>query len=461
MRADTVMQIMPSAFKKNVPKLLLCLIFCSTVTAPASAQNEENRERLGPEAASFEPHFFSIDSAFVQIDILYRIRYDFFVFTYDISSPENFKGGGNLSIELLDSSEASVVRRFISLDLTTENNSSQNLREKYYEGGVSFSVHPGRYRVVYHLEDKESQREYSDSKRVILVPKFSSSRSVQSSFVFVEPVDSLKPTTVFTPYDIGDNIVFGDNAGVMFAARTGFQPAEIHYTLLRITGDDNTSEPVQRDTTLFLSYEDGMRPKLQPLDSGTVKYVPARDSTTSLAYFTVPTAHLEQGRYSAAFYFTSGDTARIRKEFFIRWVNMPFSLTDLDFAVRAMKYITTDSEYDDLQSGGRSARIKKFENFWKRRDPTPSTAYNEMMAEYFRRVDYAFSQYRTFKQENGALTDRGRIYILYGKPSSIDRTLEPGEAPKEIWTYSSLKKEFVFEDPSRQGNYRLTSTGDQ
>ena len=80
------------------------------------------------------------------------------------------------------------------------------------------------------------------------------------------------------------------------------------------------------------------------------------------------------------------------------------------------------------------------------------------MTEYFRRVDYAFSNFRTLKEENGVLTDRGRIYILYGKPTSIERSLAPGGPPRELWTYASLNKEFIFEDPSRQGNYKLTAT---
>jgi GWxTD domain-containing protein len=82
-----------------------------------------------------------------------------------------------------------------------------------------------------------------------------------------------------------------------------------------------------------------------------------------------------------------------------------------------------------------------------------------MMTVYFQRVDYAFANFRTLKEENGALTDRGKIYILYGKPSNVERSLAPGGPPKETWTYGSLNREFIFEDPSRQGNYKLIASG--
>jgi len=81
------------------------------------------------------------------------------------------------------------------------------------------------------------------------------------------------------------------------------------------------------------------------------------------------------------------------------------------------------------------------------------------MTVYFQRVDYAFVTFRTLKEENGVLTDRGRIYILCGKPTKIERSLAPGGPPKEIWTYASLNKEFIFEDSSRQGNYKLIASG--
>ncbi|MCX6136970.1 MAG: GWxTD domain-containing protein, partial [Ignavibacteriales bacterium] len=62
---------------------------------------------------------------------------------------------------------------------------------------------------------------------------------------------------------------------------------------------------------------------------------------------------------------------------------------------------------------------------------------------------------RTIKNDNGVATDRGRVSILYGSPSTVERSLDPGKAPREIWKYPSLGKTFVFEDQTRQGDYTL------
>ncbi|HAP35347.1 MAG TPA: hypothetical protein DCQ28_05175 [Bacteroidetes bacterium] len=134
---------------------------------------------------------------------------------------------------------------------------------------------------------------------------------------------------------------------------------------------------------------------------------------------------------------------------------MPVSLYDLDLATEPLQFILTKDVYSELRRGGRETRIRKFDEFWKKKDTTPFTAYNEVMHEFYRRVDFSFTAFRTMREMNGAITDRGRIYILFGKPTSTERTLSPGGSPKEIWNYNSINKIFTFEDPSKQGNYKL------
>jgi GWxTD domain-containing protein len=53
------------------------------------------------------------------------------------------------------------------------------------------------------------------------------------------------------------------------------------------------------------------------------------------------------------------------------------------------------------------------EMFWKARDATPGTAQNEYRMEYYLRRGYAEAHY------DGARTDRGRIYLLLGKPAEV------------------------------------------
>ena len=97
-----------------------------------------------------------------------------------------------------------------------------------------------------------------------------------------------------------------------------------------------------------------------------------------------------------------------------------------------------------------------FFQFWKKRDPTPETEYNELMEEYFGRVDYT-NEYFDASWRPGWETDLGMIYILFGTPDEIQRTnpRSSSSAVYQIWYYYRVNKQFVFKDQNGFGDYRL------
>ena len=113
------------------------------------------------------------------------------------------------------------------------------------------------------------------------------------------------------------------------------------------------------------------------------------------------------------------------------------------------------------------------ESFWLRRDPTPDTIDNEYRDDHYERIAYANEHFASGIP--GWKTDRGRIYIMYGKPDEIeshpsggtyDRPIEEGGGttstfPFEIWRYRYIEgigNEVLLEfvDPSMSGEYRMT-----
>jgi GWxTD domain-containing protein len=195
-------------------------------------------------------------------------------------------------------------------------------------------------------------------------------------------------------------------------------------------------------------------------DSGRAEYRLVPDSASHLAILVVPFAAqtLPLRPYTLTVWIKEGNRLReLPKTFRMVWPDMPFSLRDVDFALQSLRHITTPSELDSLMSGGFEQERENLERFWKKRDPTPATAFNEVMAQYYRRVDHAIRAFATLKQLDGTRTDRGRIYILYGQPTSVDRTLDPPSG-REVWTYARLKKRFIFVDATKTGAYVLVST---
>lgn len=139
-----------------------------------------------------------------------------------------------------------------------------------------------------------------------------------------------------------------------------------------------------------------------------------------------------------------------------------------------VRWIITDEELSAFKKLTNNAERDTFiESFWQRRDPTPDTAENEYKEEHYRRIAYANEHFAAGIP--GWRTDRGRIYIMYGKPDSIDshpmggpyqRPAEEGGGqtetyPFEVWRYRYLdgigqEIEIEFVDDCNCGAYEMT-----
>jgi GWxTD domain-containing protein len=161
-----------------------------------------------------------------------------------------------------------------------------------------------------------------------------------------------------------------------------------------------------------------------------------------------------------AFARRTGDSAEIAiantsRAIMIRWWGLPRSVKDLDLAIDQLRYIAKEGEMGQMQDAKtEEEKQAKFLEFWKRRDPNPNTPRNEKMELFYARVDYAnrhFSHYR-----EGWRTDMGMIYIIFGPPSDVSRhPFEVDTKPYEVWRYYDMNYEFVFQDESGFGDYRL------
>ncbi len=139
----------------------------------------------------------------------------------------------------------------------------------------------------------------------------------------------------------------------------------------------------------------------------------------------------------------------------VRWI-----ITDQE--MQAFKHLSNDEERDQF-----------IENFWLRRNPNPDSPENEFRETHYARIAYANEHFAAGKP--GWKTDRGHIYIAYGKPDSIDshpsggsyeRPMEEGGGntstyPFETWHYRYLEGvgdniDIEFVDSCMCGDYHMT-----
>ena len=138
-------------------------------------------------------------------------------------------------------------------------------------------------------------------------------------------------------------------------------------------------------------------------------------------------------------------------------------------------YIITDEEKAAFKGLKTDEEREQFiEQFWLRRDPSPDTIENEYKEDHYARIAYANERFQSGKP--GWKTDRGRIYIMYGKADEVEthagggqyqRPIEEGGGststfPFETWRYRYIEgigNEVILEfvDPTMSGEYRLTT----
>jgi GWxTD domain-containing protein len=136
------------------------------------------------------------------------------------------------------------------------------------------------------------------------------------------------------------------------------------------------------------------------------------------------------------------------------WFNKPLALLNPEFAIKILKYMTGEEEISKILGVKEKYYYKELFKFWKKYDPTPATQYNEIMSEYYKRVDYTSKYFSSISNKKGFETDRAKIYIQFGKPWKIDRGFNNDGKIVETWYYSQLKR-FVFVDKQGTGEFSL------
>ena len=122
-------------------------------------------------------------------------------------------------------------------------------------------------------------------------------------------------------------------------------------------------------------------------------------------------------------------------------------------------YIVSPGELDMFDQLNFSGKRNFIADFWRRKDPNPETPENEFRIEHYRRINLANLRFsRTGESNDGWNTDMGRIYILYGEPSEIERHPSArGAKPWEQWNYHEIQggAYLIFVDEDGYGVYRL------
>ena len=233
----------------------------------------------------------------------------------------------------------------------------------------------------------------------------------------------------------------------------------------------NTDKQLGRDEPFILKYYLRDQVKQQDLN----EYASfARHNTGSvtplLASFNIE--ELPTGNYELVIELLnrSGENVYSLKKFFYRKNNLaPVNLATLSDSVMMeafmsqlggldsiflfIKYlypISSDNDQrmqDQLLAERNLDEMKKyFYGFWVRTNPdNPGKAW----LDYHREVKIV-NRYYTTSIRPGYMSDRGRVFLMYGKPTQTDsRRFEPSLPPYEIWQYNDINTPYVVRQNNR------------
>ncbi len=424
-------------------RVMLTVVACFALLLPAATQAQD--------APEFDVDMVTLRAAGSrgpQIDIYTRIPLSKLRF---INSPNGFNATYEVSVDIMELDDegrrSNVVQsplweRSVTVPVyaqTTDNT-------KYDFSTHSIEIDPGLYVFEFQIQDNSSGEAFVQEK-VFFVRAIAGQSAVSDLLVladFDEGSNTMYPSVARRLSSSLDSLAF-------FYEMYLDDPREvtIQQEVKRISGSTLPSlrAPVSMEGAGGddnIVYRESERRKVDGRRSQMISHLPLGE--------------LPVGVYQATFQLTDAagqvlDQAQTTFE--VQWAGLDEHLANLDDAISQLQYIAKSREIRRIRSASSTTdRWQRFVEFWQRRDPTPGTARNEKMEEYYYRVAYANRQYSSVT--DGWRTDRGQVWVLYGEPDAVERhPYNFSVKPYEVWFYYRIGRRFIFVDDSGLGDYEL------
>jgi GWxTD domain-containing protein len=352
----------------------------------------------------------------VRLEVHVRVLYDDLQF---IKTDSGYEAGYSLDVLILDADDRVLASYRHDRDAAVATYSMTNSRQYGDQTRAEFALARQDQKLRVSLRDRESRKDRILEKQIEFVPKEWGGDLKLGDLALLDSTGAVQMSTGF----LSSSSLFV--AYNLYVAST--DSARVDLTLLN-----------QRDEIIFAEQR-ALEPQGQLL-TDTVK---------------LPTQELKNGNFRLVVKASQGQADQVRfYPFKILWQNLPDYIQDFDLAVRQLKYIATDEEMDRLLASSGSRREELFQEFWKKQDPTPVTSVNERMEEYYRRVRFANDNFSGLR--DGWETDMGRVYVIFGAPSDVERhPFDIDKKPYEYWYYYDLNRKFLFVDEDGFGEFRL------
>ena len=420
-------------------KLFFCFFLLSlSILGQPNHKGPEFRPKL-----PFESETISIPriDGDYSVYFIYRVPYKILVFEREDHS---FQAGFRVIVEIFDNNSNLVARDIKDSKISVDSFDSTDDKSLLLQDYLLFKIKPGKYKINRFISDLNSTGELPLKPEELSLSS-NENKKVQNPFVIYNKEIECDNRKAFQLANSGGSIPFSnENFNLVIPVRD----TSVKNLTIKIENNDKNIFSGNIDESYVIPIG---------LTKCENNLALTSDSANILLKNFVLRNINEKLTEGKVVLNVSNVEKEITKEYEseVVWFNKPFSLRDPEKAIEFLSYIEPDSVVSAMLDEDESEYPKILNEYWKKFDPTPETSYNEIMVEYYSRVDYAMREFRGISKNDGTKTDRGMIYIRFGKPDEIVRSSNPEGQIVEIWTYLNPERKFSFVDKKGTGNFTL------
>lgn len=405
---------------------------------------------------------FQYDSNSVYLEMYYNINQN--TVAHIVKGDSVFVGAFiNITIKNIENNNEVINNTY---QINNKFAKSDSIQNQNLIGKINYLLERGKYKLivtVIDLNNPNNKKEISDN--ITIIP-FSSNNFMISDIQLASNIkqEGANTESYFykNSYEVTPNpvAIYGENVPVLF-----------YYNELYNVSDERYKNSLVLERLIVDSYGRIINKKVRAINSnnksivevGHINLMKYPSGIYNLVLYLIDTSKALGLTSSKKFYLVNKnvvDTVKYSSQG-LDLLSSEFGSMEndeLDQMFGYCKYIASEQEknqYEKLET--LDAKREFMFNFWKKRDATPDTPENEYKNDYFKRVEYARVKFTEF-QKHGALTDRGRVYLIYGEPDEIEfKHNQIDTKPYQVWYYNSIEGgvEFIFADLSGYSQFEL------
>lgn len=376
-----------------------------------------------------------------QVEIYTRIPYTKLRF---LATPNGFTARYEVSVEIIELDDEGHRQNIVQSPIWERSVKVPNYAETQAAERFDFSTHtvaidPGQYVFEFQIEDQSSNESFLN--QVLFNVKDLSGPQAISDLLLLDSFDS-NTNTIFPR--VAKTVSSSDPEMILFYELylDSLQKIHIKKEVVRLGSTVSVRSGLIEGAEIVSTTEESMK-----ISARRSQHI----SEIKVDEFPVGTYDVIVSVYNDS----DELLASAQSSFDVDWSGLEEHLANLDEAVLQLQYTAKTKDIRYINEGVSDIdKWKRFQEFWQRRDPTPGTARNERMEEYYYRVAYANRRYSSLTE--GWRTDRGQVMVLYGQPDTIEHhPFNFSVKPYEVWYYYRIGRRFIFVDDTGLGDYEL------